>query len=370
MSITEIRGIKEDKAVTQVKAMLTLKENLSVEITDKRVAEIKQWVNEHKPYLHFDKIIAPHILKQDILKEISAIALFSVRKPFYALIISEPAVAKSQIALWIEKRTANTKFIEGTKLTSAGLTMTKMGKTIIMGALPQTHMGTLYFDELDKTPHSETPALYSSMANHEFTVTKANLNASHIPSRQSGVFYCNPKGEHFMSNHPEIIKQQIPFESTAFLTRFHIVLCLFSYTVEEFVEVTRHQIKSELGKVKQSIIDDNLKIWNDYIEYARKYNIVWRHSKRAEELISIFAMEIYKQQKNLALPISARINEGIMALSEAYARSELSEKISLKHILKSIRLMLKCLSNIGLDERIVVIEINKYLHDALNEEVK
>jgi DNA replicative helicase MCM subunit Mcm2 (Cdc46/Mcm family) len=361
MSEEYVKGLAEDKQVKYVKAILHQKENLPAHITEKRIEEIREWVHKTEIYLKFSTEIAPHILKQDILKELSALSLFSVRKPFYALVISEPAVAKSQVALWIEQRTPNTKFIEGTKLTSAGLTMTRVGKTIVLGALPQTHYGTLYLDELDKTPTTEAPALYSSMANHEFTVTKAILSATHVPSRQSGVFYCNPKGEHFMSRNVEVIKSQIPFESQAFLTRFHITMCLFEYDIKEFEEVTRHQYRSELDKIHHSIIDENIQNWKDYVEYARKYLIQWNYTKKMEDVLAIFSREVYKQSSHLAMPVSARLNEGIFAIAEAYARTRLDAKVTIRHVVKAMNLYLECLEGIGLDKRIVIVEIKKYI---------
>jgi len=326
--------------------------------------ELRSWVKQHSILERIETVIAPEILGQRLLKELSTLALFGVRKPFYILVISDPAVAKSQIALWIEKRTPNTKFIEGTKLTGAGMTMSRIGKQIRIGALPQTHMGTLFLDELDKTPISQAVSLYSSMANHEFTITKASISIQHCPSKQSGVFYCNPKGEKFISDNPEIIKSQLPFHSMAFLTRFHISLCLFQYKLEMFEKVTRHQYKASLGRVKESIIDKDLEVWKDYVRFARLYEIRWVHSKRIEDIIAIFSREVYKQQDHLALPVSPRLNEGVIAIAEAYARMELNDYVGVRHVVKALNTLLICLEKIGLDKRIVLGELKSYVKNV------
>jgi len=358
MSVPDVRGLAEDKYVKYVKAVLTKKEQMLFSETE--IEELKAWLQQTRVYDKFETEIAPHILNQALLKKLSGYALFAVQKPIYVLCVADPAVAKSQIALWIQERTPNTMFIEGTKLTGAGLTMSRMGKIITLGALPQTHNGTLFLDELDKTPISEAVALYSSMANHEFSIQKANLQISHCPSKQSGVFFCNPKGEHFITKHPDIIKSQIPFKSTAFLTRFHAVLCLFQYDIIEFEAITRHQYKATLGRIHTSVIDSNLEMWKRYVEYARKYKIEWTSTKKMEDIITIFATEVFRQQEHLALPVSARLNEGIIGFAEAVARSMIEPKVMVKHVVKAIMLMLECFKLIGLDERPVLEQLKNY----------
>jgi len=314
--------------------------------------EISEWVTKNKPILKAERYFALHIKGMETLKRTLALQLLTPHKPIHILVLGDPASGKSEIALSFARITPDTGFAWGSKLTAAGLTLARLGKVLAIGLLPRCHFGAAYIDEFNLTPKYEASAILASMAQGFFGVEKANLKVSRVPSKTCITALANPKGDYFISNHPLRIKQQIPFTSKALLTRFHLIHIVLRPTVEEFSEISEHQIKYRMKDITFGFDKKEIALWKDYITYTRRIKISeWQSKGRIVKLVELFSKGCYQQdlKGKLAVPISPRLNEGILNIAEAFARAELSRIVRFKHALKAVILTAKLLRPLGLN---------------------
>jgi len=316
------------------------------------MAAIEEFAEKYRPVERAHLYFARQVKGMDLFKQVVALGTISCDPPVHTICIGDPSTAKSEICLSFEAITPRSKFDWGTKLSRAGLTLARLGEDLMVGTLPRCHMGTVFIDEFNWLPASDAGALLSVMQNQTFSISKAFLKAEKVPAKESIIALANPKGYYFANTHPSYIRDHIPFEDKALLTRFHLVFIVLSPSTEEFHSISRHQIRYRVGLVNNAFSPSEGALWRKYVEYVRRLKVKkWEHVGRAQNYISNFSTYCYKQHRKhrLAIPISARLNEGIANIAEAYARSNLRVTVSNRDVAKAILLVAKSLGMIGLD---------------------
>ncbi len=316
------------------------------------MAEIEAFAEKYRPVEKADLYFARQVKGMDLFKKAVALSTISSQPPVHLICIGDPSTAKTEVCMSFEAATRRTKFEWSSKLSRAGLTLSRLGPDLMVGTLPNMHMGCIYLDEFNLLPTTDAGALLSVMQNQLFSITKAFLKATNVPAKLSIVALANPKGYYWQSNHPQYIKDHIPFEDKALLTRFHLVFIILSPSVEEFQKISRHQIRYRVGLVNNVFTRSEVELWRKYVEHVRRLKITgWEHIGRAQRLISNFSTYAYRQhhRHRLAIPISARLNEGIANIAEAYARANLRTVVTSRDVAKAILLEAKTLGMIGLD---------------------
>jgi len=261
---------------------------------------------------------------------------------------------KSEIGLAYQEVTPNTSYAWGSKLTQAGMTITTLGRKISLGMLPRCHFGHVMIDEFNRISPEDTGAVLAMMQHGFFGVEKAWLKVERVPARAPITAMANPFPEYFKGTSVAQIKSQIPIQSSALLTRFHFILVILRPSVEEFAEITDHQIRSKrLGTPMCTFDDFEKKVWRDFVEYQRRQTIfAWAHPQRFQRMIKAFVTECYRQDlklKRLAIPISPRMTEGMMATCENMAKAQMRTIVTNADVARSVKLLAYALEPSGLD---------------------
>lgn len=317
-----------------------------------RVHEIKEFIERKQPFEHAERYVARHILGMHEFKRIVALASISCFKPIHVIAIGDPASGKSEIAQAFQEITPRVRFCWGSKLTSAGLTVARLGNRLMVGVLPSCHVGTAVIDEFNWIPTTDASAVLATMAQQWFSIDKAFLKMPYVPSKLSVIGMANPRGDYFLSASPHQIKRQIPFQSLALLTRFNLVFIVLRPEIEEFQEISEHQLRYRMGRETCTFDQKERKLWQDAVLYLRHLHPNWTRGKGFKRrLIATFTTEAYREDKKgrLAVPVSPRLNEGISNLSEAYAKANMREEVYVRDVIKAIALVAQSLRPCGLN---------------------
>lgn len=323
----------------------------------KRVEEIRDFIRRKQPFENPGKFIAKDIRGLDNFKKVMALASISPMRPIHIVAVGDPATGKSQVAAAFQSITPQSRYCLGSKLTAAGLTLARRGKDLMEGVLPACHVGAAYIDEFNLCKSEDAAAVLSTMQDGNFSVDKAFLKAQSVPAKASIVAMANPLGDYWLGLSPHQIRAQLPFRSLALLTRFHLIYLVLRPTVEEFEEISEHQLKYRAGSRKTITFNKEEKeLWRDAVLYLRHVRPGWGKMKVLKrKLISTFTTEAYREERKgrISIPISPRVNEGTVHLSEAVAKARLHRAVWLGDVLKGIQLMVNSLIPCGLNHKIV-----------------
>jgi len=347
---------REERFKAQVEKIISsLKQREEkIEFPEERMAQIREWIHEKNPVLHAENYFAKQIKGMIIFKRLIALSTISTINPLNTLVIGDPSTGKSEIGLAYQEVTPRTGYAWGSKLTQAGMTMCTLGRKISLGMLPRCHMGHVMIDEFNRIPPEDTGAVLASMQHGFFGVEKAWLKVERVPARAPITAMANPFPEYFKGVSVEQIRRQIPIQSGALLTRFHFILIILRPTVEEFEEITDHQIRAKrMGTPKCSFDDRERILWRDFVEYQRRRSIyAWAHPQKFQRMIKSFVSECYRQDfklKRLAIPISPRMTEGMIATCENVAKAQMRTIVTNADVSRSVKLLAYALEPSGLD---------------------
>lgn len=347
--------IRNEKVQIQIDALMDeLKSREKPrELTKESLAKLQEWVTRKDPIGKAPVIFAQHIKGMDTWKKIIALQTISQPQPFHAIAIGDPASGKSEVAQSIQKCTQTTAYVWATKMTAAGLTLSRIGDDLAVGALPRCHMGHLFVDEFDKAPAQEAGALLGSMQHGWFGVEKATIKVAMVPARTIISALANPLGDYWRSTLPAQIKRQLPFASQALLTRFHLIVIIQRPGVKEFSEISKHQIQSEMDDISHNdLTPEDKTMWDIFVHYLRRMKIhSYENPRITDDMITAFTTAAYQQDRKfkLAIPISPRLNDGILRIAIAYAKSQLRTTVTIKDTIKAILLTAETIIPCGLD---------------------
>jgi DNA replicative helicase MCM subunit Mcm2 (Cdc46/Mcm family) len=352
LSIVEIRNAKIQEQINELLESLKAREKLR-ELSADSMTKLQEWVRQVNPIQNAPSIFAQHIKGLDVWKRIIALQTISQPQPFHAICIGDPASGKSEVGQAVCDILPESAYVWATKMTSAGLTLSRVGDDLSVGALPRCHMGQLFVDEFDKAPAVEAGALLGSMQHGWFGIEKATLKVPMVPARTVITALANPRDDYWHSIIPAQIKQQLPFSSLALLTRFHLIVILRRPDLKEFESISDHQIAAEMKSLPHNkFTDEDMSMWNMYVHYLRRVRIThFEHPSKSQEMITAFNATAYRQDKKyqMAIPISPRLNDGILRVAMAYAKSQLRDTVTIKDTARALLLAAETLAPCGLD---------------------
>lgn len=323
------------------------------EMSKESKAALVAWNERVKPVQNANKIFAQHIKGLDTWKKILILQTISHPQPFHCIAIGDPASGKSEVCQAIQPTLTDSKYVWASKMTSAGLTLSRLGEDLLKGELPECHYGTLFLDEFDKTPPSEGMSLLSAMQHGWIGISKATIKVPFCPAKIAVAAMANPLGDYWRSVHPKIIREQLPFRSQALLTRFHLILIVRRPDVKEFQAISMHQLDADMkGMAHNAFAEGDQEMWQQYVYYLRRVKIsAWENPKRQQEAISAFTKSAYEQDHKfqLAIPISPRLNDGIERIAMAFAKSDFDTTVKIADTVKALKLTAQTLEPCGLD---------------------
>jgi len=231
--------------------------------------------------------------------------------------------------------------------------------TLKAGALVLADKGIACVDELDKMDATDRSAMHEGLEQQTISVNKAGINAT-LKSRCSLLGAANPKEGRWNDFGP--VAEQIDLEP-ALVSRFDLIFAPTDKQDEEWDEelaehiLTSNQRGQQLeagvatSKESESVVPDiPPELYKKYIAYAKKYcNPVM--TEEAKKELNNYYVNIRKQgDDDGAIPITARKIEGLVRLSEAAARIQLSDEVTKEHAQRAINIVMESLKDVGFDE--------------------
>jgi replicative DNA helicase Mcm len=338
----------------------------------------------------YDKIIgsvAPSIYGYEDIKEALALQLFSgvvknlpdgsrIRGDIHIMLVGDPGIAKSQLLRYTVKLSPRGVFTSGRSASASGLTAAAVkddlndGRwTIEGGALVMADMGIAAVDEMDKMKTEDKSALHEAMEQQTISIAKAGIIAT-LKSRCALLGAANPKYGRF--DRYEGLAEQISMPP-ALLSRFDLIFVLLDtpnhaldsrianhilqshYAGELFEQrqklpgshITEDFVDAEM-EVIEPVIDPE--IMRKYVAYARKNVFPVMEGNARSRLIGFYTdLRKTGEGKDTPVPVTARQLEALVRLSEASARARLSNIVTLDDAERTIRIVMNCLKNVGVD---------------------
>lgn len=328
----------------------------------------------------FEKLaisIAPTIYGHDRIKEALLLQLFGgVRKKsddgvqrrgdIHMLLIGDPGSGKSQLIKRVCTVAPKSRFVSGKGASGAGLTASVVkdeflkGWALEAGALVLANKGMACIDEMDKMSSEDTSALHEALEQQTVTISKANIQAT-LRCQTTVLAAANPKFGRF--DPYELIAKQIELPSTL-INRFDLIFPVRDLPDESRDEQMAGFIlnlhRGQKAKKKENIL--GTEFLQKYIAYAKQH-IFPELTDDALDEIKRYYVKMRSQGDGQggvsAVPISARQLEALVRLSEASAKSRLSQKVTRKDARHAIDLVHYCLSQIGLDPETGKIDIDR-----------
>ncbi|MFH1589161.1 MAG: minichromosome maintenance protein MCM [archaeon] len=346
-----------------------------VDISKKEIKEILELSKDPKIYEKLVSSIAPSIFGHDKVKEALLLQLMGgikkvrsegdvTRGDMHVLLIGDPGSGKSQLLKRVSQVAPKARYISGKGASGAGLTASVVkdeflrGYALEAGALVLTNKGICCIDELDKMTVEDRSAMHEALEQQTITISKANIQAT-LRAETTVLAAANPKFGRF--DPFELLAKQINLPSTL-INRFDLI-----FPIKDIPDSVRDEqmasfilsLHKDPQKIKGEFNEDFIK---KYIAYARQ-NI--RPELTDESLNEI--KDFYVKMRNssstddgiVTIPISPRQLEGLVRLSEASARTRLSNKVLKEDSQRAIGLVDFCLRQIGLDPETGKIDIDR-----------
>jgi replicative DNA helicase Mcm len=358
-----------------------------LEITAEDEEQILELSRDPEIYTKIVGSVAPSIYGYEDIKEALALQLFSgvvknlpdgsrIRGDIHIMLVGDPGIAKSQLLRYVVKLSPRGVFTSGRSASASGLTAAAVkddlndGRwTIEGGALVMADMGVAAVDEMDKMKTEDKSALHEAMEQQTISIAKAGIIAT-LKSRCALLGAANPKYGRF--DRYEGLAEQINMPP-ALLSRFDLIFVLLDtpdhnldtkianhilqshYAGELFEQREKlpgSHITEEFVEAEMEVIEPVIQpeIMRKYVAYARK-NVFPIMEEDARAYLINFYTNLRKtgESKNTPVPVTARQLEALVRLSEASSRVRLSNTVKLEDAKRTIRIVMNCLKNVGVD---------------------
>ncbi|MEM3369619.1 MAG: minichromosome maintenance protein MCM [Candidatus Micrarchaeia archaeon] len=366
------------KYIDVVSIRNTQREFEEVELTKEDIKKIEEFARQPNVFDIITNSIAPSIYGHREMKQAVALQLFGgnpdkvlpeggrIRSDIHILLIGDPGAAKSRMLQYVTSLAPKSIYVSGKSVSGVGLTASAErddlgeGWTLKAGALVLASGGLAGVDEFDKIDDTERAALHEVMESGTVSVAKAGIVAK-FKARTSILAAANPKFGRFDPNQLIAIQFDIP---PTLQSRFDLIFPIRDVIDESsdrklaryLLETHKNAADNIIPEAKEERVDSDF--LRKYIAYARK-NIKPKLSPEAQNRIESFYVQLREMGKRQgAVPITPRQIEGIIRLSEASAKSRLSEVVELRDAELAISLMEYVLKEIALDRSTGAINID------------
>ena len=233
------------------------------------------------------------------------------------------------------------------------------GYALEAGALVLANNGICCIDELDKMTKEDRSAMHEALEQQQVTIAKANIQAT-LRCVTTVIAAANPKWGRF--DPYELLAKQIDLPSTL-INRFDLIFPIRDLPNPE----NDSKMASFILNIHQDenviLPDLSTDVIKKYISYAKQTCKPQLTTGALEEIKRYYVEMRGKGSEEgegiKAIPISARQLEALIRLSEASAKTRLSNKVTKKDAKRAIDLVHYCLSQIGLDPQTGKIDIDR-----------
>ncbi|MWG34841.1 minichromosome maintenance protein MCM [Halomarina oriensis] len=355
-------------------------ERTTADLGDVNVAEhierIREIANSPNPVEQIVDSINPSHMGDRLIKEAIAYIMFggvhkrlpdgsTIRGNSHCLIIGDPGTGKSTHLKYAANLMPRSVTTTGRGSTAAGLTAAAVnddfgggGWTLEAGALVKASGGLCAIDELDDMAEEDRAGMLQAMSDQEISINKAGINAT-LPAETSVFAAANPKHGRF-DIHSDLAQQ---FDlDPALLSRFDLIFTLTDRPdADHDRAVARHQtsanrVGQQLAQNEHATPDDATGVTPAIDEEVMRAFIA--HARTLSPVLTDGAMDLIADEyvalrsanpENEAIPVTARMNEGIIRLAEASARIHLREEVTRTDVERVMAIHRRCLEDVGVD---------------------
>ncbi|MBU0958072.1 MAG: minichromosome maintenance protein MCM [Nanoarchaeota archaeon] len=356
--------------------LIPLEENFEdFEISEEDEKQIQELAADPEVFVKLAKSIAPSIFGYDEIKQSLVLQLFggvkktksdgtSTRGDFHVLLVGDPGVAKSQTLKFISSIAPKGRYVVGKSATGAGLTATVVrdeflkGWSLEAGAMVLSNKGVLCIDEMDKMDSEDRSAMHEALEQQTVTISKANVQAT-LRAETSVLAAANPKFGRF--DPYQTVSSQLDLPPTL-INRFDVIFILKDNPDRVKDEaIANHVLAEHSSEVKRNIIDREL--FRKYIAFSKQKVKPQLTDDAINEIKKFYVdlrnMPVSGDSVTRPLPISARQLEALIRMSEASAKTRLSDKVSRDDAKRAINLMKFYLMQVGYDYETKTFDIDR-----------
>jgi len=282
------------------------------------------------------------------------------RGDIHILLVGDPGGGKSQMLKRIGNVAPKGRFVSGKGVSGAGLTASVVkdeflqGWSLEAGALVLANKGVICIDELDKMSQDDRSAMHEALEGQTITISKANIQAT-LRCETTVLAAANPKFGRF--DPYDTVARQINLPP-ALINRFDLI-----FPIKDLPDAAKDEkLAKFILNLHQNDLSDpdvDTRLLRKYLVYARQNVFPKLTDSAVEELKNYFIKMRGSGSDMRSVPISARQLEGLVRLSEAYARLRLKKKVTKKDALRAIEILDYCLRQVALDEETGTIDIDR-----------
>jgi replicative DNA helicase Mcm len=348
-------------------------EELDINEEDER--QIQELAADPRVFEKLAESIAPSIYGYDEIKQAIMLQLFGgvkktksdgtkTRGDMHILLVGDPGVAKSQILKFISTIAPKGRYVVGKSTSGAGLTATVVrdeflrGWSLEAGAMVLSHRGLVCIDEIEKMDPQDRSAMHEALEQQSVTISKANIQAS-LRAETSVLAAGNPKFGRFDTY--QTVASQIDIPPTL-INRFDVVFVMKDIPDRVRDEaIATHVLIEHKREASRAVIDSVL--FRKYVAYAKQKAAPVLTNEAVEEIKKFYVdlrnAPTTSDQPTRPLPISARQLDALIRMSEASAKSRLSDKVIREDAKRGIALMKFYLMQVGYDYETKTFDIDR-----------
>lgn len=334
-----------------------------IELDDEEREQMEEMANDPEIFERIIDSIAPSIFGHRQVKKAIALQLFGgvkkgredgvkSRGDIHILLIGEPGTGKSQLLKFTGELAPKGRYVVGKSSTGAGLTASVVKEestgefSLEAGAVVLAHKGMAAIDEIDKMAEEDRSSLHEAMEQQQISVSKANIQAT-LNAETSILAAGNPKLGRFDPYEP--IPQQINIGDTL-LSRFDFIFPVKDEPDEEKDAKLSSQVLKNHIEPEETDADIDKMTLRKYIAYAQRSrpDLTQEAADRIQEFY-ISMRSRGSDEENGNVPITARQLEALVRISEASARAELKDEVTVEDAERAIDILTYCLEQVGVD---------------------